>query len=70
MLMRRLLAMEVLGRCGLGLAEGLSPTVGVRGAFGEESIPMLCLLEEAVLGGVFSVALTRSVDVRGDESDC
>ena len=69
MLIRRLLAMEVLGRCGLGLAEGLSPAVGVPGTPGEESMPTLCLLEDAVLGGVISLTLTQSVEVRRDETD-
>lgn len=69
-LMRRLLAIEVLGRWGLGLAEGLSALVGVVGSAGEESIPVLCLLKDVRLGGVFAVVMVLSTPVRGDENDC
>lgn len=67
-LTRRLLAKEVLGRCGLGLADGLSSVGTSRGEPGAEPRRMLSFLD-AVAGGVLSLTFTQSVECAGEDHE-
>ena len=66
-LTRRLLPKEVLGRCGLGPADGSS--VGASGGEPGAKPRRMLSFFEAVVGGVLSLTFTQSVEFAGEDNE-
>ena len=67
-LTRRLLAKDVLGRCGLGLADGVSTAEISGGELGAESRRMLSFFD-SVDGGVMLLTFTQSFEFTGEDHE-
>lgn len=67
-LMRRLLARDVLGRCSFGLADGLSTARISGGELGTEPRRMFSLFD-SVDGGVLHLSFTQSVEFAGEDHE-
>ena len=67
-LTRRLLAKDVLGRCGLGLADGLSTIGRSGGEPGAEPRRMLSFFD-SIEGGVLLLTFTQSVEFAGEDHE-